>query len=93
MPAATPLPKRAGEGTDLVQSSVDHTLSAEVENLTLTGSANINGTGNTSANDITGNDGNNKLFGDANNDTLDGGIGNDTLQGDAGADKLSGWAW
>ncbi len=40
---------------DQVQSSVTYTLATNVENLTLTGAAAINGTGNTLANTITGN--------------------------------------
>lgn len=71
----------AGEGADLVQSSVTCTLSAEVENLTLTGTAAINGTGNALANILTGNSGVN---------TLTGGEGDDRLDGKAGADRLNG---
>ncbi|MFG6455798.1 beta strand repeat-containing protein [Roseateles sp. BYS96W] len=67
----------AGEGTDLVRSSVSFTLGPNIENLLLTGSANVDGTGNELANQITGNAGNN---------TLDGGAGADTLAGGAGDD-------
>ena len=71
-------PRTASEGTDLVQSSVTFTLAANVENLTLTGSAAINGTGNTLANVIIGNTGSNTLDGGAGADTMAGGAGNDT---------------
>ncbi|MEN3109662.1 calcium-binding protein [Uliginosibacterium paludis] len=74
------------EGIDLVQSSVTYTLSANVENLTLTGTAAINGTGNALDNVLTGNSAVNTLTGAAGNDTLDGGAGADSLIGGAGND-------
>lgn len=78
----------AGAGIDLVNSSVTHTLGANVENLVLAGSANRNGTGNALDNVITGNSGNNTLNGGAGNDYLDGGTGSDSLIGGLGDDTF-----
>ncbi len=82
----------AGEGTDLVQSTVTYTLTGNVENLELTGSAPINGTGNTLANLLIGNTADNTLSGGAGADTMAGGAGNDTLDGGAGNDTMVGGA-
>src|SRR6266480_2567280 len=70
--------ENAGEGIDLVQSSVSYTLSAEVENITLTGAAAIDATGNALNNVLTGNAAANTLDGAAGNDTLAGGFAADT---------------
>ena len=78
-----------GDGIDLLKSSISFNLSAalgDVENLLLTGSAALIGTGNHLSNVITGNGGANILFGLAGDDTLDGGLGNDTMYGGTGDD-------
>jgi Ca2+-binding RTX toxin-like protein len=84
--------ENAGEGVDLVQSSVTLTLAANVENLTLTGTAARNGTGNNLDNILTGNSAANTLTGGAGNDTLNGGAGKDKLLGGTGDDTLDGGA-
>lgn len=83
--------ERAGEGNDVVRSTVSYTLSDNVETLWLDGSA-ANGTGNSGDNTIYGNAGNNVLTGGGGNDILWGGAGNDTLYGGTGDDKLYGEA-
>ena len=80
------LTEAANEGYDSVQSTATYTLSNNIEALTLTGTAAINGTGNALDNALTGNGANNTLAGGAGNDTLIGGAGNDTLVGGAGND-------
>ena len=66
-----------GGGVDTVRASIDYMLGGFVENLTLTGEANLRGYGN---------DGNNIIVGNAGNNIINGGKGNDTLTGGAGAD-------
>lgn len=82
--------ENAGEGTDLVTSSISWTLGANFENLTLNGTGALNGTGNSLDNVITGNSAANILSGGLGNDTLTGRDGNDILTGGAGNDRLSG---
>ena len=81
----------SNQGTDLVQASVTYRIrDGDVENLTLTGSSDINGTGNGSANTITGNSGANRLIGGSGDDQLYGNDGADILTGGSGGDQLYG---
>ncbi len=77
-------------GTDLVKSKASFQLGDYIEKLTLTGSADIDGTGNDKGNDIVGNSGNNVLSGEGGKDTILGGGGNDQIHGGLGADILVG---
>ncbi len=82
----------AAAGTDLVQASISFSLASltNLENLTLTGTAAIQGSGNGLANVLTGNGAANLLQGGAGADSFSGGAGNDTLDGGLGADQLAG---
>ncbi|TXI20605.1 MAG: protease [Nitrosomonas sp.] len=76
------------QGIDTVSTRLTHALQVNVENLILTGTSAINGTGNGLANNITGNNSGNQLNSLSGNDRLTGKGGKDTLTGGPGADKF-----
>ncbi len=76
----------AGGGNDTVYASVTQTLANEVENLILTGTVSLDGTGNAGNNVLVGNTATNRLMAGAGNDVLAGGQGDDTLDGGTGND-------
>ena len=72
-------PKEGGH--DLIYTTVDYSMPANVEDMTLRGLGNIDGFGNSLDNTIIGNTGNNSIWGGGGRDTLLGGWGNDHLYG------------
>lgn len=88
-----------GQGRDLVAAAITYVLPHHVENLMLTGTASLLGTGNggdnvlvgnAGASTLEGNDGHDVLVGRDRGDRLDGGDGDDHLYGEQGNDRLDG---
>ncbi len=78
--------EEADEGRDEIVAGFGLSLGAGIEDLRLTGTEAVNGTGNGLANRLRGNGGDNALSGAGGDDTLEGGAGDDLLQGGEGED-------
>ncbi len=77
------------QGTDNIEASVSYSLGGiHVDNLYLTGSAEINGTGNSLNNVVKGNSGRNNLDGSGGTDKINGAGGADILTGGTGPDQF-----
>lgn len=79
----------AGEGTDVVRSSVSYVLGDNVERLILTGISSINGTGNELDNLIVGTAAANIIDGGAGKDIMIGGLGSDVYYADRTVDFVA----
>jgi Ca2+-binding RTX toxin-like protein len=74
---------------DLSSISRDLTAYPDIESLVLIGSADINGTGNSSSNNLRGNSGANTLSGGSGDDFIQEGAGSDVMDGGPGTDWIS----
>jgi type VI protein secretion system component Hcp len=81
--------ENAGEGTDTVNASIHYRMTANVENLILSGSADLQGYGNDLANTITGDTGSDLLNGLAGADAMSGGLGGDAYFVDDAGDVVT----
>jgi hypothetical protein len=84
--SSTKITENLGEGTDKVLSSANYRLHDGLDDLTLIGNKDIDGTGSRYDNELNGNRGDNELVGLNGEDILNGGRGNDRLEGDLGND-------
>lgn len=80
----------AGGGNDMVAASVSYVLGSAVEQLTLLGDGEIDGTGNALSNQITGNMAANAIDGAEGADSISAGAGNDRVLGGTGSDIIDG---